>query len=1048
VIYPRNALNVYCFRGNYCRRKNQYFNPRQVSAWSQNESDLMMKLRVFPTTGAMPMASVAVLLVICSFEATGQDLVGHWRLDEGRTRSTADSSGNGNNGTLVGAGGPSWITGIVSNALRFDGKDEYVNVPSSPVFGITGDITLAAWIKREVPGAYDAVMAKTDGGTVWDYDIFFNDGDNRLTFWSDVASPISVFSTSEILDTNWHHIAVTRSGSDVTFYFDGIDAGTATMIGAFANNAVPVRIATDGPEYDEVRAAFQGGIDDVRIYNRALSRAEVQALNVTGTGAEIVVVGNGTSLMTGDTTPSFAEGTDFGVVEVPGGSSERTYTIYNFGTVNLTVGTVTISGPAAGDFQILTQPTSPVAGGGSTTFSIRFAPPTFGIRNATVSLANSDANENPFTFAIRGSGQSTTVVPGFLLREVYQNISGVLVSDLTNAAKYPNSPDIVEINAGFEAPIDVGSSFGQRLSGFLTPWETANYIFFVASDDQGELWLSSNEMPQNKVLIAREPEWNGSRDWIGTARRNAGAPENRSAPIHLEAGRRYYVEALSKEEGGGDNLAITAIKEGDPLPENGSGPLRGAFIGTFGVPTTNTVAFTTQPQSVTTTAGRNVAFIAAASSSANPIVYQWQKNGSNIFKANAPLYVTPPVTASDNLAQYRCIAYLSGGGSATSAVAALTIEADLAAPVVLRAHALADPLTGNASEVTVVFDEPVDMLSAEDPFNYKVNDVTVMAASLQPNLRNVVLTTDALLPNALNTLVIKEVSDRASAQNRIGFVTNHFRLTHLIARYGFDELNNLGADGAGANDGTTVGEPDVGAGQIRGALHFDNVNDYVVVPNSPSFGVTGDITIAAWIKRDNLSQYGAMVAKTDGANTWDYDLQFEDGETHLTFYSDTTTPSTVRSTGEILDSEWHHIAVTRSGSSVTFYIDGANAGSTTMSGNFPNNPTTLRVGTDGPAWSSSSMFHGWLDDVRIYNAALSAAQIQMIRSRPQLSIMRSGSSVAISWPTAATDYLLECTDNLSSGNWNTVAGEPEITGGQNTLQFGIGSAAKFYRLKE
>jgi hypothetical protein len=1022
---------------------------RVIIVWSERKV-IDMKLRVLPMTAIMQLTYAAILLAICSFQALGQGLVGHWRLDEGRTRSTADSSGNGNTGSLIGAGGPSWITGIISNALRFDGKDEYVNVPYNGTLAITADITIAAWIKREVPLAYDGVVAKTDGGTVWDYDIFFNDGDNRLTFWSDVASPISVLSTGEISDTNWHHVAVTRNGSTVTFYFDGIEAGTATMNGLFANNAVPVRIGTDGPEYDEVRAAFQGGIDDVRIYNRALSTTEVRALNVSGTGPEIVVVGNGKSLISGDTTPSFPEGTDFGVVEVPGGSSERTYTIYNFGTVNLTVGTVTISGSAAGDFQILMQPVSPVPAGGSTTFSIRFAPPIFGIRNATVSVSNSDANENPFTFAIRGSGQSTTVVPGFLLREVYQNIPGVLIPDLTNATKYPASPDIVEINAGFEAPLDVGSSFGQRLSGFLTPSETANYIFFLASDDQGELWLSSDETPQNKVLIAREPEWNASRDWIGTDRRNSAAPENRSAPIHLEAGQRYYVEALSKEEAGGDNLAVTAIKEGDPLPENGSGPLRGAFVGTFGVPTTNTVAFTTQPQSLTTTPGRNAAFTARASSSANPIVYQWQKNGSNIFKANAPLYVTAPVTAADNMAQYRCIAYLSGGGTATSAVATLTVAADVVAPRVVRVHALADAITGNASEVTVVFDEPLDMLSAEDPFAYKLNEGTIgiTAATLLPNQRSVVLTTATLSPDTFYNLAVNDVGDRSVPQNRMVWSTNHFRVTHLIARYSFDELSNLGADSAAANDGHAVGEPDFSAGQVGGALQFDNVDDYVVVSNSPTFGVTGDITIAAWVKRAAPGQYGAMVAKTDGANTWDYDLQFEDGETHLTFYSDTTTPSTVRSTGEILDTEWHHIAVTRSGSTVTFYIDGVNAGSAAMSGGFANNPTTVRVGTDGPAWSSVSMFHGSMDDVRIYNVGLTAAQIQALQARPGLTILRSGSSLTISWPAAATDHLLECTDDISSGTWEIVADEPTIAGDQNSVLLNIGSAAKFYRLRE
>src|SRR5688572_19079516 len=106
-----------------------------------------MKLRFLPRAGLMQRVCAATLLAICSFQAMGQGLVGHWRLDEGRTRSTADSSGNGNNGTLIGSGGPSWITGTVSNALRFDGRDEYVNVPNSASLGITEDITIAAWIK-------------------------------------------------------------------------------------------------------------------------------------------------------------------------------------------------------------------------------------------------------------------------------------------------------------------------------------------------------------------------------------------------------------------------------------------------------------------------------------------------------------------------------------------------------------------------------------------------------------------------------------------------------------------------------------------------------------------------------------------------------------------------------------------------------------------------------------------------------------------------------------------------------------------------------------
>src|SRR5687768_939523 len=101
------------------------------------------------------------------------------------------------------------------------------------------------------------------------------------------------------------------------------------------------------------------------------------------------------------------------------------------------------------------------------------------------------------------------------------------------------------------------------------------------------------------------------------------------------------------------------------------------------------------------------------------------------------------------------------------------------------------------------------------------------------------------------------------------------------------------------------------------------------------------------------------------ANTWDFDFQFQDGQGLLTFYSDGTSPTTVVSTNGLNDTGWHHVAVTRAADIVTFYIDGANAGTATMAGAFPNNPTSVRIGTDGPAWDPASMFNGSIDEVRI-----------------------------------------------------------------------------------
>lgn len=131
-------------------------------------------------------------------------------------------------------------------------------------------------------------------------------------------------------------------------------------------------------------------------------------------GPEINLRGNGATIASGDTTPSAADHTDFGSAQV-GGVLTRTFTIENTGTapLNLT-GTpkVAVSGTHAADFTVTTQPASPVAAGGATTFVVTFTPGAAGLRTATVSIANDDANETPYTFAIRGVGINPPSITG------------------------------------------------------------------------------------------------------------------------------------------------------------------------------------------------------------------------------------------------------------------------------------------------------------------------------------------------------------------------------------------------------------------------------------------------------------------------------------------------------------------------------------------------------------------------------------------------------------------------------------------------------------
>ena len=142
---------------------------------------------------------------------------------------------------------------------------------------------------------------------------------------------------------------------------------------------------------------------------------------------------------------------------------------------------------------------------------------------------------------------------GSISREVWTNAGTSIAVASIPVNTTPNIEDEMFI---FETPSNILDGYGTRLRGYLCPAVSGNYTFWIASDDNGELWLSTDETAGNRVLIANVPEYTGSRQWTKY-------PEQQSTTINLTAGQRYYVEALMKEGGGGDNLAV-----GWRLPDN------------------------------------------------------------------------------------------------------------------------------------------------------------------------------------------------------------------------------------------------------------------------------------------------------------------------------------------------------------------------------------------------------------------------------------------------------------------------------------------------
>ncbi|RDV16716.1 T9SS C-terminal target domain-containing protein [Pontibacter diazotrophicus] len=140
---------------------------------------------------------------------------------------------------------------------------------------------------------------------------------------------------------------------------------------------------------------------------------------------------------------------------------------------------------------------------------------------------------------------TTCSATGSILREHWGNVSGSSVSDIPLSTK-PTSTSQLSL---FEAPTNLGSSYGARVRGYICPPQTGDYTFFIAGDDNAELWLSTDESQANRKKIASVTGWTYSREWNKYA-------SQKSAAVRLEAGKKYYIEALHKQGWGSGNLAV------------------------------------------------------------------------------------------------------------------------------------------------------------------------------------------------------------------------------------------------------------------------------------------------------------------------------------------------------------------------------------------------------------------------------------------------------------------------------------------------------------
>lgn len=204
--------------------------------------------------------------------------IGYWRLGEPSGTTAADASGNGHDGTYtsVSYGQTGALATSSDTAIKTDYLAGTVEIADNDVFDLTGDFTLECWAKQGT--SVDAIHKMAVASSTILFRWRFGNSVVDLAQYSGTLKTVA--ATAPLNSDQWNHIVVTKSGTTVTHYKNGVANGSGTISGTIAASLDPVRIG-----YNSAADTYGGSyVDEFAVYNTALSAERIAAHYATGMG--------------------------------------------------------------------------------------------------------------------------------------------------------------------------------------------------------------------------------------------------------------------------------------------------------------------------------------------------------------------------------------------------------------------------------------------------------------------------------------------------------------------------------------------------------------------------------------------------------------------------------------------------------------------------------------------------------------------------------------------------------------------------------------------
>ncbi|MDD5518917.1 MAG: LamG domain-containing protein [Candidatus Omnitrophica bacterium] len=870
-------------------------------------------------------------------------LVGYWDLDEGSGTVAHDSSGYSNNGMLT--NGPTWAGGRTGGALSFDGDNDFVNCGTSSSLTPPDKITMEVWLKFNGTGGHLVAKHDTNWATYWNGYFLYMNNDGAIDWrWSDGTWPyIQVYAPAGSVPTNvWSHIMVSYDGAIVKIYVNGnevISQAETRTISAASSQALRLGWSSD---------TVGGLIDEVRIYNRALSKEEVRYHYNRGGPVAHWKFDEGEGRTVYDSTDNNNDGT----LVLAGSATSSAWVAGKNGSA--------LSFDGTDDYVSVPHSSSYTPTGAFSLSAWIKLDRTTGLQQIVSKHDDGPTTDRTFRFFANGTSLQFDVISSGVSAGIGRKATNSLVGDKwyhvvgvydggsanTSIKVYINGVQMDDTNTGWGTFAGIGSSSNLSLLIGAGRDTTMTY-FFDGSIDDIRIYNyvrtpDEIRLDYNTGFAARFGPLSSCDDDPGACMTNGligywDMEEGTGQSIHDSSGRSNNgVRGLNTTAEATDP-SWTNGKVGGGLNFDGSD-----FVNVDNGNSSTTFAFNGIGMTL------EVWFKTSSSGTAKRILGYDNIGGTN------PRYMLSPYTG-DLLS-----IYIHDGTNAVSAGGTSNIA------------------DGKWHHGVYVYDKGVNNLYVDGVLEFNAFQVlNSFTAQGGLTIGGYQFNDPSRAERMVGEIDEVRIYNRALSAMEVRY---HYNGSGPVARWKFDEGSGTTIyDSTNNNNDCTMYymSTSTGGGWTEGkygtALSFDGLDDYTDCGSNEVLNASSSISVSAWVKIGEIGRYQRIVQKKYGAPQYaNYVLEFLSTDKVRFRLGDGTNDHNFDSNSSLAVGNWYHLVGTYDGTSGKIYINGVLDSKKTDAFTIKKYTNNLNLGGIG----TSDTFKGLIDEVSIYNYARTAQEVR------------------------------------------------------------------------